>query len=141
MNGADKFRHASIRAGQRWALPFKINKQLRQHAQITASIFILIDIKMDSDVLISLVFSKQPLWDKRDKRHCNRKVIDKCWKEISEAMNEDGDSILDQDNPDLDNLDQDNLNQDDQASPSKVSEKIESTKTQKKSSVPRKKIP
>ncbi|CAG9793085.1 unnamed protein product [Diatraea saccharalis] len=54
------------------------------------------------------------------------------------------DSILDQDNPDLDNLDQDNLdqdnfNQDDQASPSNVSEKTESTKSQKESSVPRKK--
>lgn len=45
---------------------------------------------MDSDVLISLVFSKQPVWDKRDKTHCNRNVTDKCWKEISEAMNEDG---------------------------------------------------
>ena len=45
---------------------------------------------MDSDVLISLVFSKQPVWDKRDKRHCNRNVTDKCWQEISEAMNEDG---------------------------------------------------
>ncbi|RVE54768.1 hypothetical protein evm_000535 [Chilo suppressalis] len=46
---------------------------------------------MDNDILISLVFTKQPLWDKTDKRHCNRYVVDKCWKEISEAMNEDAD--------------------------------------------------
>ncbi|KAL4706416.1 hypothetical protein ACJJTC_010899 [Scirpophaga incertulas] len=47
---------------------------------------------MDSDVLISLVFSKQPVWDKRDKRHCNRNVTDK-WKEISEAMNKDENKV------------------------------------------------
>ncbi|CAG4953189.1 unnamed protein product [Parnassius apollo] len=94
---------------------------------------------MNSDVLLPLVFSKQPVWDKRDKRHCNRNVNDKCWKEISEAMNEGGDSNLDLDNIDQDNLNQDNLNQDDsktdQASPSNVSERSASTKLPKESSV------
>ncbi|XP_068630489.1 zinc finger and BTB domain-containing protein 42-like isoform X2 [Battus philenor] len=44
---------------------------------------------MDTDVLISLVFSKPPLWDKSNEKYRNRYVIEKCWKEISEAMNQD----------------------------------------------------
>ncbi|CAH1986672.1 unnamed protein product [Acanthoscelides obtectus] len=44
---------------------------------------------MDIDILISLVFSKPPVWDKRDKRHSNRYVVDKCWREISAEMDVD----------------------------------------------------
>ncbi|KAF5283656.1 hypothetical protein FQR65_LT13780 [Abscondita terminalis] len=43
---------------------------------------------MDKEALITAVFEKPPIWDKREKLHSNRNVIDKYWKEISNQMNE-----------------------------------------------------
>ncbi|CAK1594876.1 unnamed protein product [Parnassius mnemosyne] len=48
---------------------------------------------VDNEVLIALVFDKQPLWDKRNKFHSNRHITDKCWKEISLEMKLDENKI------------------------------------------------
>ena len=37
---------------------------------------------MDSDTLISKVFLRPALWDKRLKVYTNRAVVDNCWREI-----------------------------------------------------------
>ncbi|CAH1959449.1 unnamed protein product [Acanthoscelides obtectus] len=44
---------------------------------------------MDIDKLIALVYKQCPIWDKKDKQHSNRNVVDKCWKEIAGEMRED----------------------------------------------------
>ena len=42
---------------------------------------------MDPDLLISLVFVRKPIWDKRDKLHAlNRIRVEKLWKEIATEM-------------------------------------------------------
>ncbi|VVC93449.1 unnamed protein product, partial [Leptidea sinapis] len=48
---------------------------------------------MDIDNLISSVFNKRALWDKKHKRHGNRHLTNKYWHEISTEMNEDENKI------------------------------------------------
>ena len=43
-------------------------------------------ITMDTDTLISEVFLRPPIWDKRLKAYKNRAVVDNCWREISGEM-------------------------------------------------------
>lgn len=45
---------------------------------------------MDIDNLISAIFVRSPIWDKRNKNHSNRNVVEKCWKEISKEVNAEG---------------------------------------------------
>ena len=45
---------------------------------------------MDNEVLIAAVYNRSSIWDKRDKYHSNRIVVENCWKEISAEMKEDG---------------------------------------------------
>lgn len=48
-------------------------------------------MEADKDILISKVFLKSVIWDKRLKGHANRNVVDKAWKEIAAEMGvEDG---------------------------------------------------
>ena len=48
---------------------------------------------MEVELLISKVFERAPLWDKRDKQHANRNVIDKLWKEVSKELDCEGKNI------------------------------------------------
>ena len=48
---------------------------------------------MDIEILISEVFHRVPLWDKRDKKHANRNVTDKLWKEASKELDCEGKNI------------------------------------------------
>ena len=48
---------------------------------------------MEVELLISKVFERAPLWDKRDKQHANRNVIDKLWKEVSKELDCEGENI------------------------------------------------
>jgi hypothetical protein len=41
---------------------------------------------MDTDTLISKVFLRPAIWDKRLKVYINRAVVGKCWREISGEM-------------------------------------------------------
>jgi len=41
---------------------------------------------MDTDTLISKVFLRPAIWDKRLKVYTNRAVVDNCWREISGEM-------------------------------------------------------
>ena len=41
---------------------------------------------MDTDALISKVFLRPAIWEKRLKVYANRAVVGKCWREISEEM-------------------------------------------------------
>ena len=43
-------------------------------------------ITMDTDTLISKVFLRSAIWDKRLKIYTNRAVVDNCWREISGEM-------------------------------------------------------
>ena len=45
---------------------------------------------MDVDALISYVYTRTPIWDKRDKLHANRSVVDKLWKEIANEIQHEG---------------------------------------------------
>ena len=45
---------------------------------------------MDIERLIAAVYQESPLWDKRNKLHANRMVVDKCWKTISQDMDIEG---------------------------------------------------
>ena len=47
-------------------------------------------LRMDNEVLIAAVYNRSSIWDKRDKYHSNRIVVENCWKEISAEMKEDG---------------------------------------------------
>ncbi|KAL1489701.1 hypothetical protein ABEB36_013637 [Hypothenemus hampei] len=42
---------------------------------------------MDIEKLISEVFKRTPLWDKRDQNHHNRFILDKKWDEVAEHLN------------------------------------------------------
>ncbi|XP_068083480.1 uncharacterized protein [Anabrus simplex] len=44
---------------------------------------------MDSEVLIAAVYNKPSIWNRKDKYHSNRNVVEKCWKDISADMEED----------------------------------------------------
>lgn len=48
---------------------------------------------MEVELLISKVFERAPLWDKRDKQHANRNVTDKLWKEVSKELDCEGKNI------------------------------------------------
>ena len=41
---------------------------------------------MDTDTLISKVFVRPAIWDKRRKVYTNRAVVDNSWREISGEM-------------------------------------------------------
>jgi hypothetical protein len=41
---------------------------------------------MNTDTLISKVFLRPTIWDKRPKVYTNRAVVDNCWHEISGEM-------------------------------------------------------
>lgn len=45
---------------------------------------------VDTEVLISLVFERKAIWDKRKKEHANRYILGKQWKEIAAIMNVEG---------------------------------------------------
>ena len=45
---------------------------------------------MNTDLLISLVFVRKPIWDKREKLHANRIIVEKLWKEIATEMGLEG---------------------------------------------------
>ena len=45
---------------------------------------------MDIERLIAAVYQESPLWDKRNKLHATRMVVDKCWKTISQDMEIEG---------------------------------------------------
>ena len=38
---------------------------------------------MEIELIISKVFERAPLWDKRNKAHANRNVLNKLWAEIA----------------------------------------------------------
>ncbi|KAL1516321.1 hypothetical protein ABEB36_000240 [Hypothenemus hampei] len=42
---------------------------------------------MDIEKLISEVFKRTPLWDKRDQNHHSRFILDKKWDEVAEHLN------------------------------------------------------
>ena len=46
--------------------------------------------EMDIEVLIASVYQRRLIWDKRDKGHANRNIIDQLWKAISIEMGMDG---------------------------------------------------
>lgn len=37
---------------------------------------------MDTELLISAVFKRRPIWDQKDKNHRNRYILDKLWSKI-----------------------------------------------------------
>lgn len=41
---------------------------------------------VDCEKLISLVFEKEPIWDATNKKHHNRDITRKLWKEIETEM-------------------------------------------------------
>ncbi|CAB3261520.1 unnamed protein product [Arctia plantaginis] len=43
----------------------------------------------NNEVLIAMVFDRPALWDKKSKFYSSRKVVDRCWKEISLEMKQD----------------------------------------------------
>ena len=45
---------------------------------------------MDVTLLISKVFERPPLWDKRNKLHANRYVVERLWAEISKELECEG---------------------------------------------------
>ena len=45
---------------------------------------------MNMERLIAAVYHESPLWDKRNKLHANRMVVDKCLKTISQDMEIEG---------------------------------------------------
>lgn len=48
-------------------------------------------MEVDKDILITKVFLKSVIWDKRLKGHANRNTVDKAWQEIAVEMDvEDG---------------------------------------------------
>ena len=49
---------------------------------------------MDTDTLISKVFLRPAIWDKRLKVYTNRAVVDNCWREISGEMEVPGEERL-----------------------------------------------
>lgn len=48
---------------------------------------------IDSEQLISLVFQRPAIWDKRMKAHGNRYILAKHWKEIATVMSVEGTDI------------------------------------------------
>lgn len=42
--------------------------------------------EMDAELLITKVFERPPLWDKRNKNHSNRNVTDKLWEDVSKEL-------------------------------------------------------
>ncbi|XP_045482789.1 uncharacterized protein LOC123686591 isoform X2 [Harmonia axyridis] len=48
---------------------------------------------MDIDALIAEVYKRSAIWNKNHKLHSNRNIVDKCWREISLEMNEDGNKL------------------------------------------------
>ncbi|CAH1990964.1 unnamed protein product [Acanthoscelides obtectus] len=44
---------------------------------------------MDKELLIAAVFERTAIWNKRDKLHSNRNVVDRYWKEISIEIKQD----------------------------------------------------
>ncbi|XP_050714392.1 uncharacterized protein LOC126997371 [Eriocheir sinensis] len=42
--------------------------------------------EMNTELLISEVFKRQPLWNKRNKFHTNKNVVDKLWAEVSKEL-------------------------------------------------------
>ena len=47
-------------------------------------------IAMDIEVLVAKVYERKPIWNKWDKEHANRNVVDKLWAEISQEMKCEG---------------------------------------------------
>ena len=45
---------------------------------------------MDDEVLINSVFIRLPLWDKENRDHHNRYVLEKLWAEVANTMQCDG---------------------------------------------------
>ena len=50
--------------------------------------------KMDIEQLISKIFEKSPLWDKKNKLHAKRNVVDKLWGEISKELDCEGKNVF-----------------------------------------------
>ncbi|KAF5293837.1 hypothetical protein FQR65_LT10975 [Abscondita terminalis] len=48
---------------------------------------------MDTKALIAAVFKQIPIWDKRQKSHSNRNIVEKRWKKIGEEMNIQDDTV------------------------------------------------
>lgn len=46
-------------------------------------------MEVDKDILISKVFLKNVIWDKRLKGYSNRNLVDKAWQEIAVEMGVD----------------------------------------------------
>ena len=42
---------------------------------------------MDVELLIAKVYARQPVWDKWNKHHANRNVVDRLWAEVSQELN------------------------------------------------------
>jgi hypothetical protein len=43
--------------------------------------------KMDIESLVAEIFTRPALWDKSDKNHHNRFVLDKLWLEVAQELN------------------------------------------------------
>ena len=41
---------------------------------------------MDVEVLVAKIYERKPIWNKWDKQHANRNVVEKLWAEISQEM-------------------------------------------------------
>ena len=46
--------------------------------------------RMDVELLIAKVYERQPVWNKWNKHHGNRNVVDRLWAEISQELNCEG---------------------------------------------------
>ncbi|GFR87190.1 hypothetical protein ElyMa_000740400 [Elysia marginata] len=68
---------------------------------------------MDIDKLISSVFKRAPIWDKRDKLHATRSVIESLWKEIANDIQYEDNDDADHDDDENDDDDDDDNDDDD----------------------------
>lgn len=49
---------------------------------------------MDKEKLISAVFLRSPIWDRKDKNHHNSMILIKLWKEVAEECQTTGNYSL-----------------------------------------------
>ena len=45
---------------------------------------------MDVEVLVAMIYERKAIWNKWDKLHANRNVVNKLWRKISEEMKCEG---------------------------------------------------
>ena len=45
---------------------------------------------MDAEELVAKIYVRKPIWNKWDKQHANRNVVEKLWTEISQEMKCEG---------------------------------------------------